>query len=126
VFPAGGLTLKPEVSDPKLGSKLGSRLDNLRAVLYSSYELERNLKVWEDGELTACERRIFIVNWVASAWGALKANAEFIRSSFVSTGWLLAKDGSENWMVSLKKWDSAYGFPKPEPVVPVVPVVAVE
>ena len=56
---------------------------------------------------------VYIVNWVASAWAILKTKAEFIRKAFVSTGWLLAKDGSENHLVKLKNWFEAYDFPRP-------------
>ena len=66
------------------------------------YELQDNLQMGQDGGLTASERRVYIVNWVSSAWEALKRKPDFIRKSFVSTGWLLAKDGSENHLVKLK------------------------
>jgi hypothetical protein len=41
-------------------------------------------------ELTAAERWIYIANWVGTAWEVLKTMPEFIKKSFVSTGWLLA------------------------------------
>ena len=82
------------------------------AVLYE-HVLERNREAWENGELNAAERRIYIVNWVGTAWEVLKTMPEFIRKSFVSTGWLLAKDGSENHLVKLKKYIEKYDFPRP-------------
>ena len=87
-------------------------------------ELETNLEKWEDGGLSAPERRVYIVNWVAAAWSTLQTKAAFIRKSFVSTGWLLAKDGSENHLVDLSKWNRPYNFPHPDDIVVdgVVPV----
>ena len=35
------------------------------------------------------------------AWEVLKQKPEFLRAAFVSTGWLLAKDGSENGLVKI-------------------------
>jgi hypothetical protein len=91
---------------------IGAWMKQCMSYLYER-ELELNLNRWEDGGLSAAERRIFIVNWVACAWESLKTKAEFIRQAFVTTGWLLAKDGSENHLVVLKKWAEAYDFPRP-------------
>jgi hypothetical protein len=85
------------------------------AVLYEM-ELERNREAWENGELTAAERRIYIVIWVGTAREVLQTMPEFIKKSFVSTGWLLAKDGSENHLVKLKKYMKEYNFPRPSNV----------
>jgi len=82
------------------------------AVLYE-HELERNLEQWENGELTAAERRIYIAHWVEPAWDVMKTMPEFMRESLVSTGWLLAKDGSENHLVKLKKYLKEYDFRRP-------------
>ena len=100
---------------------IGAWMKQCMSHLYE-YELQHNLEVWEDGGLTASERRVYIVNWVATAWEALKTKSEFIRKSFVSTGWLLAKDGSENHLVKLKKWQQPYNFPHPDDPVPVDPI----
>jgi hypothetical protein len=84
------------------------------SVLYDQ-ELTSHLEDWEDGGgLTTAERRIYIVNWVAIAWDVLKTMPEFIRTSFVQAGWLLAKDGSVNHLVKLRKWKEQYTFPRPE------------
>jgi hypothetical protein len=91
---------------------IGAWMKEAMAVLYE-HELERNLEQWENGELTAAERRIYIANWVGTAWTVLKTMPEFIRKSFVSTGWLLAKDGSKNHLVKLKKFLKDYDFPRP-------------
>ena len=99
---------------------IGAWMKQCMSYLYES-ELEANLDEWEDGGLSAAERRVFIVNWVASAWSGLQTKAAFIRKSFVSTGWLLAKDGSENHLVDLTKWNRPYNFPRPEDVVAAEP-----
>jgi hypothetical protein len=91
---------------------VGQWMKEAMAVMYE-HELERNREAWENGELTAAERRIYIVNWVGTAWEVLKTMPVFIRKSFVSTGWLLAKDGSENHLVKLKKYIKEYNFPRP-------------
>ena len=92
---------------------VGAWMKQCMSQLYEK-ELEDNIELWEDGGLSAAERRIYIVNWVASAWKCLKTKSEFLRKSFVSTGWLLAKDGSENHLVKLRKWQLPYDFPRPE------------
>ena len=42
-----------------------------------------------------------MATWAAAAWQVLKQRSAFLRSAFVSTGWLLAKDGSENALVEV-------------------------
>jgi hypothetical protein len=82
------------------------------AVLHE-YKLKRNLQQWGEGQLSATGCRIYIANWVVTAWSVLKTMPEFIRKSFVRTGWLFAKDGSENHLVKLKKCLANYDFPRP-------------
>ena len=91
---------------------IGQWMKEATAMMYE-HELERNLEQWENGELTAAERRIYIANWIGTAWEVLKTMPEFIKTSFVSTGWLLAKDGSENHLAELRKYLKAYDFPRP-------------
>lgn len=55
------------------------------AVLYE-HELERNLEAWENGELTAAERRIYIANWVGTAWSVLKTMPDYISHSSPPAG----------------------------------------
>jgi hypothetical protein len=50
---------------------------------------------------------------VEAAWEVLKTMPKFIKRSFVSSGWLLAKDGSENHLVKLKKYMKEYTLPHP-------------
>jgi hypothetical protein len=42
-----------------------------------------------------------MAQWTAAAWLILSEKPEFIRQSFVSTGFLLAKDGSENGLAKV-------------------------
>jgi hypothetical protein len=94
---------------------IGAWMKHAMSYMYEE-ELEKNLERWEDGGLSAAERRVYIANWVAVAWSTLSAKAEFIRKSFVSTGWLLAADGSENHLVDLRNWPEPYDFPRPDDV----------
>ena len=110
VFPVFTPTQCKDVISP-VDHHVGNWMKEAMAVMYG-HELERNLEMWENGELTAAERRIYIANWVGTAWTELKTMPKFIRKSFVSTGWLLAKDGSENHLVKLKKYLKDYGFPR--------------
>ena len=92
-----------------VGHHVGQWMKEAMAVLYE-HELERNLELWENGELTAAESRIYIANWVGTAWTVLKTRPKFIKTSFVS---ILAKDGSDNHLVKLRKYLKAYDFPRP-------------
>ena len=71
---------------------------------------------WErDGEppLSASDRRLLLANWVSVAWEELKANgAHLIRQSFVETGFLVARDGSENHLI---KMAGVKGYTVPRP-----------
>ena len=58
------------------------------------------------GGLTVSQKRMLIVRWVATAWEEMKRNRQrVIRSAFVDTGVLVAKDGSENDLIRL--WPDA-------------------
>jgi hypothetical protein len=50
---------------------------------------------------------MLIATWTSVAWAELcdigKANS-LIRSAFVDTGFLVAKDGSENGLIKLQGW----------------------
>lgn len=56
-----------------------------------------NLAQWENGTLTASERRILISNWVGKAWEKLcNEKADFIRRAFVKTGSGLTLSGEDD------------------------------
>jgi hypothetical protein len=93
---------------------VGQWMKDAMRVMYEA-EMDNNIENWEEGGLSAAERRIYIVTWVAEAWKVMQTMPEFIRTAFVQTGWLLAKDGSENHLVKLRKWKETYNFPRPDP-----------
>lgn len=65
------------------------------------------------GGLTVSEKRMLIVRWMSQAWTELKTNKQdLLLSSFVASGCLIAKDGSENHLIRLwpKAPEGAYDF----------------
>ena len=63
--------------------------------------------------LTASERRILLATWLGASWQMMRADSEFIRQAFVSTGFLIRKDGSENHLIKVKGI-STYDFTNPD------------
>ena len=58
----------------------------------------------EDGGLDAKEKRMLVATWVSEAWQEFTTGAKYhhlVRSAFVRTGFLVAKDGSENELIEL-------------------------
>jgi hypothetical protein len=43
-------------------------------VMYEA-EMDNNIESWEEVGLSAAERRIYIVTWVAEAWKVMQTNA---------------------------------------------------
>jgi hypothetical protein len=75
---------------------------------YYTLDFEENHEAWSNTAtgLEAHERRIRIAIWTAAAWWArLSINSEFLRKAFVSTGFLIAKDGSEDTFIKIKGVD---------------------
>ena len=77
---------------------------------YYTLDFEENHRAWCNTAiatgLEACERRIRIAIWTAAAWARLSVNSEFLRKAFVSTGFLIAKDGSEDTLIKIKGVDN--------------------
>ena len=66
----------------------------------------RNTEEWElpakQGGLTAMKKRMMVAVWATEAWQELiEKNQKLIRGAFIRTGFLLAKDGSENHKIEL-------------------------
>jgi hypothetical protein len=66
--------------------------------------LKTNSRMWElpgkDGGLTDTKRRILVATWTSEAWKQFCAeNHTVIKESFVQTGFLLARDGSDRLSV---------------------------
>ena len=56
------------------------------------------------GGLTDSERRMLVAGWAAEAWSELcSEHKTLLKSAFVETGFLVAKDGSENHLIKLWK-----------------------
>ena len=93
----------------------GIKLKNRMGEFYHA-ELEDNDATWcnppDAGGLHDWQKRVKVVMWAAAAWQELRQDYTFIKSTFVSTGWLIAKDGSENHLIKLKGIDN-YDFTAP-------------
>ena len=79
---------------------VGKALKDIMAIFYHK-ELEENREQWCGNGLSRSERRMKMAVWAAAAWGVVAQNAAFLRSSFVSTGFLIAKDGSEDGLIKI-------------------------
>lgn len=61
------------------------------------------------GGLTACEKRMLIAKWASESWAELcLEHKRLIESAFIKTGFLVAKDGSENHLIEL--WKGGHGM----------------
>ena len=67
------------------------------------HELENNQSEWcgPANGLTTSKRRMLMATWAAAAWAVVRQDASFLRSAFTSTGFLFAKDGSENDLIKV-------------------------
>ena len=70
--------------------------------MFFKADFGNNLDAWSSATLSASERRMKLASWVAAAWAILSQEAEFLRSAFVSTGFLFASDGSENANIKIR------------------------
>lgn len=81
-------------------------------------EVEANPHIWiassagqdlEDVEChSAMARRILLAKWFAKAWRELTSkHQELLVKAFIRTGFLLAKDGSEDDLMQIQGWNSS-------------------
>ena len=63
----------------------------------------------EDSECpSAMQRRMLMARWLSDAWNDLRAKEpHMLRSAFVQTGFLVAKDGSEDDLIKIQGWSSS-------------------
>ena len=63
----------------------------------------------EDVECSsAMHRRILMARWLSAAWDDLRSKEpHMLRSAFVQTGFLVAKDGSEDDLIKIQGWSSS-------------------
>ena len=80
--------------------------------------LEASRDVWiassgdidlEDTETaSAMTRRMLMAQWLSAAWTDLTTNhSQMFTSAFVKTGFLIAKDGSEDHLIDIQGWCGA-------------------
>jgi len=81
---------------------VGVRLKNIIAAFYAQ-ELEDNRMEWCDPEhgLQAWERRVRMATWAAKAWELVQGEKHLLRQAFVSTGFLIAKNGQEKNLIKI-------------------------
>ena len=93
---------------------VGQHIKESMGVLYEDC-LERYHDHWEEG-VSAPARRILIAQWLSAVWKQIQAESAdtLIRSAFVKSGFLLAKDGSENHLISIHKNVHDYTVPYPD------------
>ena len=66
---------------------------------------------WREGGLSASKKRRLVATWASEAWKELLLNhRDLIQAAFVKTGFLIAKDGSENKLVGFQDGGKPYDF----------------
>ena len=87
---------------------------------------EDNLQKWEDGKITASEKRILITKWVGEAWEIIFKSGKYDPDKFFEhTGCLLTLDGSEDHLIKIQGLPD-YKPPPPPPTEEDVEEIAVE
>lgn len=72
--------------------------------------MEENHSEWNQNGLPAWRLRVLMAEWTALAWHkVLKLKSEFLFKSFVSTGFCVAKDGSENHLIKIPNESGVFG-----------------
>jgi len=76
--------------------------------LFYKHELGKNRAAWCDLDkgLSESERRIKMAQWAAYAWLIVQQKTDFLRSAFVSTGFLVAADRSEDHLIKMTGLDN--------------------
>ena len=81
---------------------VGIKMKNLISAFYKQ-EFEDNRDEWCDPVrgLKTWERRVRMATWAAKAWEIVRQDDHLLRQAFVSTGFLIAKDGSEKHLIKI-------------------------
>ena len=78
---------------------------DLKRIIKQLYQIdfEKNHGLWtsDDGQLSASQKRMKFATWAFQAWLVVREQQHLIRSAFVKTGFLIAKDGSENHLIQV-------------------------
>ena len=64
-------------------------------------EFKRNKAAWCSDRLFSSQQRMLMAKWAAAAWAVLRSKADLLKSAFLSTGFLLDKNGSEDHHIHL-------------------------
>jgi DDE superfamily endonuclease len=92
--------------DAGLGRSLKARIAR---ELEKWLQLEENLDLWENGQLSASDKRILITKWVGNAWESLFSEGSYDTSIyFEKTGCLLTLDGSEDAKIRIQGLEEIY------------------
>lgn len=105
IFP---LYTPPECTDvvSPCDHHIGRHLQRLLAERYEK-EYDANQTAWDIHGIETPEKRMLFATWASEAWSDLCANNKhLIHSAFVETGFLLARDGSENGLIKLQNWNA--------------------
>jgi hypothetical protein len=79
---------------------IGQHLKSMVCTFYKN-DFELNRDIWCTDSLSASERRQKVAEWAAGAWAILRAEADRIRQCFIATGFLIARDGSEDALIQI-------------------------
>ena len=81
---------------------------HLQVLISKKYEqaYDDNQTDWDSEGIQTCEKRMLFATWAAEAWQDLcTTNRYLIDSAFLQTGFLIARDGSENHLIKLQNWN---------------------
>lgn len=82
----------------------------IKEAIYQKYEdaFDKDYDSWlldrSDGGLSSTKKRMLVATWTSEAWKAFTESAKsrrLVAGAFVKTGFLVAKDGSENSLIEL-------------------------
>ena len=87
--------------DSHVGQTLKRKIAKRFDATYADNQSEWDRPAGEGG-LTDTKRRMLVAQWASESWQEMCAgHHKLIRSAFVRTGFLIAKDGSENGLIEL-------------------------
>jgi hypothetical protein len=101
----------PDTTDltAPLDHHVGANMKHIISKLFWQ-AMEENHSEWNQNGLPAWRLRVLMAEWTALAWHkVLKLKSEFLFKSFVSTGFCVAKDGSENHLIKIPNESGVLG-----------------
>ena len=109
IFP---LYTPPECTDviSPCDHHIGRHLQKLIAEKYEK-AYDANQAVWDQQGIETADKRMLFATWASEAWIDLCTNNKhLIRNAFVETGFLVARDGSENHLIKLQNWNADFPY----------------